>query len=458
MAAVRHQDQGLAPGDTDWLNCILEAIESHLNVPAESVAEVPESTQIGYHGPTSVLYDQIVRNSMQDLGSTQHSEVIDEATKHALVAEASRQRRLASKIVLPDNLLEVLRWRPADHTDLPDLTGQLELINFSEDRLDFDGVDPRLGMQLLSLYWARQLHAAGIVYRPAFMRDMACGGQYFSKLLLNAMYYSVSKHSPDTSIRQDPADISTAGWSFRQRFTGLLHEVYHKSEITTIQALLVMASSLFTRCDERSTSWLYAGNAFNMIVDLGLHVPYSPTSQLTAEILEIRTRVFWAPLTVSIGVNSTNPPFANGVGTDIDKLQCLYQGRHPCLRLADSDTPLNLGDDYEELEKFDSDLFADSWHCGAIPSYNISIMMKLFELSVIMERIQTQIYSVARSSYTTDRLYHDSKILQLELETWRKRLPPQLDINNNTRPQQRCILPYNLAMLYVFSTFYGWNA
>jgi hypothetical protein len=155
-------------------------------------------------------------------------------------------------------------------------------------------VEPALGMQLLSLYWSRQLHAGLLVYRPAFTRDMACGGTYFSKLLLNAMYYSVSKHSPSRAIRRDATDRQSAGWRFRERFELLLRVEFDKSRITTIQALLIMASSLFTRCDERSLSWLYAGNAFNMLTDLGLHVPSTYTNATNREDLEIRRRVFWA--------------------------------------------------------------------------------------------------------------------------------------------------------------------
>ena len=127
------------------------------------------------------------------------------------------------------------------------------------------------------------------------MRDMACQGPSFSKLLLNAMYFSASKHSSRLEIRGDANDLATAGWLYRKRFTELLVEDFAKSKITTIQALLIMAVTLFSRCDERSASWLYAGNAFNMIIDLGLHVFPSATEskKLSEEDVEIRKRVFW---------------------------------------------------------------------------------------------------------------------------------------------------------------------
>lgn len=149
-------------------------------------------------------------------------------------------------------------------------------------------------MELLKIFWARQLHAGLIVYRTVFMRDMGTHGPYFSKLLLNAIYYSASKHCPAPAIRTDPSDASTAGWSFRQRFNNLLRDSFDKSSITTIQALLLMASSLFTRCDERSASWLHAGNAINMIIDAGIHVESAVDRSMTLEDSEVRRRVFWA--------------------------------------------------------------------------------------------------------------------------------------------------------------------
>ena len=129
------------------------------------------------------------------------------------------------------------------------------------------------------------------------MRDMACGGPYYSKLLLNAIYFGASKFSSRTETRSDPADARTAGWVYRQRTKELLALALDHSKITTIQALLVMTSSLFALGEEKSVAWLYAGLAFRMIMDLGIHIDVSSSStmhQFSHEDLEIRRRVFWA--------------------------------------------------------------------------------------------------------------------------------------------------------------------
>jgi hypothetical protein len=163
--------------------------------------------------------------------------------------------------------------------------------------LDFDGVDPELAWHLLDLHWNRQHHAFMVTYRPAFMRDMASGGPYFSRILLNAIYFGAAKFSPRLELRKVSTDVRTAGWQFRDRVRDLLGRALDYSNITTIQALLLMCNSLFALGDEPSAAWIYAGNAFRMIIDLGLHVDVTSRSNmrhLTDEDIEVRRRVFWA--------------------------------------------------------------------------------------------------------------------------------------------------------------------
>jgi hypothetical protein len=169
----------------------------------------------------------------------------------------------------------------------------MEEINYREGKLDFDGVDPELGMHLLSLHWNRQHHSFLITYRPAFMRDMACAGPYFSKLLLNAIYFGSAKFSTRPEVRRDPDDVRTAGWQYRERVRELLGSSLDRGDITTIQALLQMTNSLFALGDERSAAWLYSGLAFRMLIDLGMHVDLTSTGRFSDEDLEIRRRVFW---------------------------------------------------------------------------------------------------------------------------------------------------------------------
>ncbi|KAJ5748297.1 Mediator complex subunit Med10 [Penicillium nucicola] len=305
---------------------------------------------------------------------------------------------------------------------------QLESLNLAAGTLDFDGIDPELGMHLLAIYWSRQLYTAQIIYRPAFMRDMACEGPYFSKLLLNAIYFVVSKHCDDPDLRSDPNDITTAGWKFRQRFTQLLRDCFDKSEITTLQALLIMSNALFSRCDERSLSWLYAGNAFNMFIDLGLHVLPTPDS-ISAEELEIRKRVLWGAYL-------------------IDKIQCLFQGRPPLLNHVNMRASLDFLDDYDELEPFQDISYTAIKPDKVTPSWNVSLLTKFCALTTIVERILCGIYSESRDSTVTHRESVSEDIKSL-LREWRQNLTPQLDYLSF--PGQSVLLPQSACLLALFN-------
>ena len=243
----------------------LQPVVSGAERPLSVSRIVTTNGMTSYHGRTSTLFDEHAHHDRPAVET--RPKIPEQWIENGLVAEATRQR-------------------------------QLEHHHFREGVLDFDGVEPELGMHLLNLHWNRQHHSFLVTYRPAFMRDMACGGPYFSKLLLNAIYFGASKFSSrHEEVRRVANDVRTAGWQFRRRVRQLLGEALDKSEITTIQALLVMTNSLFALGDERSAAWTYAGIAFRMIVDLGLHVDnldLTNTSSLSDEDYEIRRRVFWS--------------------------------------------------------------------------------------------------------------------------------------------------------------------
>ncbi|THC94182.1 hypothetical protein EYZ11_006323 [Aspergillus tanneri] len=290
---------------------------------------------------------------------------------------------------------------------------QIETLNFQQGKLDFDGVDPELGMHLLSLHWNRQHHSFLITYRPAFMRDMACGGPYFSKLLLNAIYFGASKFSPRLEVRRDPDDVRTAGWLYRRRVKELLGGALDRSEITTIQALLVMTSSLFALGDERSAAWLYAGTAFRMIIDLGMHVdaPYLINMRrLSDEDLEIRRRVFWGAFVV-------------------DKIQSLYQGRPASLQAFDTHVPLTFLDQYEELEHWTPFAYPGNPKYSGSPAYSVSTFRELCKLSVILNDILNKVYSEKSSKRAPEELVSNRASLHSALQEWHDGLPSHLQFD-----------------------------
>ncbi|RDW74323.1 fungal specific transcription factor domain-containing protein [Aspergillus mulundensis] len=352
-----------------------------------------------YHGRTSAFFEDNVPDRLT--GPDQPPRMPDDWVERGLVAEAAKQR-------------------------------QMEELNFRQGKLDFDGVDPDLGMHLLSLHWNRQHHSFLITYRPAFMRDMACNGPYFSKLLLNAIYFGAAKFSPRLEVRKDPSDVRTAGWKYRERVRELLGGALDRSDITTIQALLMMTNSLFALGDERSAAWLYSGLAFRMIIDLGMHVDLTGTSRFSDEDLEIRRRVFWGAF--GMGLHLIFLVLFLWLTMHehvvVDKIQSLYQGRPVSLKETDALVPIKFLDTYEELEHWKP--FAYST-CApdypGMPAYSTSTFTYLCKLSVIMSDILSCIYTERSSNQSPTELAKMLGELQLRLDQWKARLPEHLQFD-----------------------------
>ncbi|KAM5359887.1 hypothetical protein ACJZ2D_014142 [Fusarium nematophilum] len=339
-------------GDGDMDKGALETGVARVLVSANGVSS--------YHGRTSALFEDNTQE--RTIVAEQYPRMPDNWVERGLVAEAARQR-------------------------------QMEELNFRQGKLDFDGVDPDLGMHLLSLHWNRQHHSFLITYRPAFMRDMACNGPYFSKLLLNAIYFGASKFSPRLEVRKDPNDVRTAGWRYRER------------------ALLQMTNSLFALGDERSAAWLYSGLAFRMLTDLGIHVDLTSTQRFSDEDLEIRRRVFWGAFVV-------------------DKIQSLYQGRPVSLEDTDALVPIKFLDTYEELEHWQPFAYSSptSSFLGS-PAYSVSTFTCLCKLSITMSDILSCIYTERSSNQSAGELASMLDSLQVKLDKWYGSLPGHLQFD-----------------------------
>lgn len=216
-----------------------------------------------FHGPTSVFFDEAAPQSKLKLKEQSQKSAVEDVSTN-LMAEAAAQR-------------------------------QLENLHLSSNQFDLDGVETKLAADLLSIFWTRSNSLFMLVYRPVFMRDWANGGQYFSRLLLNAIYFNASRYITDA--KQGSAG-SKFGERFRKRFKDLLESSYDKSRITTMQALLLVSVSLSAVGKDRSFAWLYSGLGFRMMFDLGLHTSRSDSLQAAGkrspEDLESNRRLFWS--------------------------------------------------------------------------------------------------------------------------------------------------------------------
>ncbi|RSL75134.1 hypothetical protein CEP51_011160 [Fusarium floridanum] len=372
------------------------------SAPTSHFTAPNDANQDPFHGPSSVVFEPETPRPT-DGGTVGPSNL---AVKNQLLAETTRQR-------------------------------QYEIINFKAGKLDFGGIDPALGMQLLSNFWNRQHYAGSIIYRPAFMRDMVCKGPYYSDLLLNALLFAGSKYSDDPAVRSNANDKDSAGRPSRAKFEEILHssQVVFKSRVTTIQALLIVADALFSWCDERSLSWHYMGLAISMIIDLGIHVDGAgsgKSTNYTSEDVEVHRRVFWAAFT-------------------LDKVQSIYQGRPARLRESDNRVPIQFLDEYEELEEFNTNTYSELPTQLGCPTYSVSTFEQLCKLSIIMDRILCNLYSEKSCSRDPQELLDASNSLHTKLRRWRREIPAHLMVHLNN-PSNSTILPHTLSLLAMYNS------
>lgn len=110
-------------------------------------------------------------------------------------------------------------------------SGQLELLNTGLSERCLNSVEHEFAMHLLSLYLTRQSTVALIVYKPVFTRDMINDGPYFSKLLLNAIYFTAAKYTSRVEVRDVTSNPLSAGRRFRRRIEELLPYYLSKSDV-----------------------------------------------------------------------------------------------------------------------------------------------------------------------------------------------------------------------------------
>lgn len=274
------------------------------------------------------------------------------------------------------------------------------------------GIPADLAIHLLDLHWSRQHHTFLLTYRPTFMRELEHGGPYCSDLLLYAVFACASKFSERPEVRSNPIDPETAGRRFFTRCHELLlvEGLITQSSIPTVIAMVMLGSTLIAR-GLTSKGWLYTGYAMRMVYDLGLHFDLQEVNKHNVEEIEIRRRVFWGAFVC-------------------EKLQSLYLGRPPIIRLQDVHVSQDFMDTFEEMEPWEP---YDEQSTGTISknaasstaplAYSVTTFQQLCLLSQIMTQIIDKMYYVGA---TASKTLHQIRVLDNALTAWYRGLPAHL--------------------------------
>lgn len=229
--------------------------------------------------------------------------------------------------------------------------------------------------------------------------------QPISPLLLNAIYAVASRISPDVRVRADPASPDTAGDIYFERAERLLDESYDLPSISTVQALLLLASHQHGRM-KSARAWLYSGMAFRMAQDLGLHRNCDHWN-IPPDECERRKRVFWCCYVV-------------------DRLASAMYGRASTFEERDCDVPFPSVDDDKPIYNEDA---------TEPPVSLLDTFTNLIKICDILGHVLRNIYYV-RSLQNTGMRQADSVLTtwNKKLHQWYHQLPNSLQIkkdNNN---------------------------
>ncbi|CEP19040.1 hypothetical protein [Parasitella parasitica] len=271
----------------------------------------------------------------------------------------------------------------------------------------YSNVDPLelppkdLSEHLISLYFTHFYP----VLPMFFKKRLVCSAsplEPVSPLLLNAIYAIASRVSSDERVRSDPHASDTAGDMFYERAKCLLDDYYDTPKISTVQALLLMASHQ-QGAMKSARAWLYSGMAFRMAQDLGLNRNCDHWN-ISPEERERRKRVFWCCYIV-------------------DRVTSAIYGRSSNFEEKDCDVPFPAVDDDEPIAA----TAAAQDSSSRPPIRLLQVFTQNIKICDILGHVLQNIYYV-RAKHHTDSHYIDRILTTLhrQLLQWHSNLPVAL--------------------------------
>ncbi|KAI9024395.1 fungal-specific transcription factor domain-containing protein [Phycomyces nitens] len=254
-----------------------------------------------------------------------------------------------------------------------------------------------LSKHLIDIYF-KYFYPCMPLFHKKFLVPETTPEEPVSPLLLNAIYALASRMSPDERVRADPASPDTAGEIFFERARCLLDDYYDIPKISTVQALLLLASHQ-QGVTKPARSWLYSGMAFRMAQDLGLHRNCEHWN-ISREERERRKRVFWCCFIT-------------------DRLTSAIYGRSSNFEERDIDVPFPQEDDDEPVQE-DSE-------SSRPPVRILDILTQMIKICDILGHVLKNIYyAKARHHGLPQHIDHILLTLNRQLTTWFGSLPPSL--------------------------------
>jgi hypothetical protein len=275
------------------------------------------------------------------------------------------------------------------------------------------GLSPATNEYLLGLFWNCHNDTIHLVHRFSFYEDQERGGQFYSTflhlcMLAMGLRYADKNRSDVTRLLTRDGSSSSILHEKARQMAKL--ELEQPGAITAIQAFLTLAD-LECCSGKDDTGWMFAGMAFRLLFDVGLHV-VPESMRLSEKEGEIRHMVLWACIFY-------------------DKYWSLYLGRPSSIKTADI-APSCLSQDFGPLIS-----------CGPSGKEKRPATVVYEALLRLMDLVGPLCnFDTKRTANTTEE-YFKIAAVDRELNNFYNSLPEEL----HCTPQNVQAMPWSLSLL-----------
>ncbi|KAK5233557.1 hypothetical protein LTR47_005179 [Exophiala xenobiotica] len=421
-ALWQSSDQDLHRGNGDGQE-FAQAPEDHSEA-ARSIQMLVQPPNLTPETLTNFIVDEEGSVSAHGLSSAYRYQ--EDYPPHHLEASASTTHSAGASLA---NDSDDTRLRLVAYASLEK---QKEAAALLQGSYDFDGVDPATAQHLLDIHWNRHHVMFLLTYRPLVMQKHAPDDTYVNALLWNAIFYASSLHSYRPSVISDvDGNGQRLQDRFQHRFKCLLPDALEKSSAPSAAALLLMGSSLVSS-GRRTAGWHYCGLGYRMIIDLGMHLDGGKTQ--TSQPLSAQKHVKFSPAELEMRKRIFYGAYV------LDKVQSLYFGRPPALRLLGTEPSPELLDTFEELElwaPYVDPLLPPPSASQAYrprPSHIVTTFQALLKLAELANEIIEKFYIPTAGHSIAGAATENLRLVRAKLDNWRMTLPAHLQDNHQNPP------------------------
>ncbi|CAK7212646.1 hypothetical protein SCUCBS95973_001534 [Sporothrix curviconia] len=280
---------------------------------------------------------------------------------------------------------------------------------------------PEPFQDLLDIHWCWIQPLFNFIYRPAFTRDMAVLGPYYSHTLMNALLSHSVRWARSSSRTREMLEPYDNGAVFARHARDMIFAELRQGGCTipTVQTLLLLSAQ---ECSlgHCAQAWVYSGIAFRLLDHLGICFDGQPrhagSVTLSDEDMEIRRRLFWSCYFW-------------------DKVISIYLGRSPSLRESLVSPPQHMLDDSaeEELWQPHGISFPPGEEYPPTKAHSTSSFVQMCRLAVIFNQILTHMYDPLQHS-TSAQVRQCVLEQEAALNQWWAELPVFLKIDVHSLP------------------------